>query len=50
MTLYEGIILANLAITGFLAYKWGKMSEEIKMLYEGLATTMIHTGLAEPDD
>lgn len=50
MTLYEGIILLNLAITGFLAYKYGQIKSELEVLYEGVAMTMVHTGLAEPDD
>lgn len=47
MTLYEGMIVANLAVTAFLAYRYGKMSEEIKMLFEGVAMTMDKLGMTE---
>lgn len=50
MSLYEGIIVANLAVTGFLAYRYGKMSEEIKMLFEGTAMCMTKLGMTEDDD
>lgn len=50
MTLYEGIIVANLLVTGFLAYKYGQMKSEIETLYEGVAMCMVKLGLAEADD
>lgn len=50
MTIYEGIILCNLIITGFLTYRYGKMSEEIKMLFEGVALTMDKLGMTEEDE
>jgi hypothetical protein len=50
MTLYEGIIIANLIVTGFLAYKYGQLKSEIEVLYEGVAMTMAHTGLAEVEE
>jgi hypothetical protein len=40
MTLLTGIILTNLVISLFLAYKCGKQQVEIDTLYEGLAMTM----------
>ena len=50
MTLYEGIILLNLSITGFLAYKYGQLKSEIEVLYEGVAMTMVHTGMAQAEE
>ncbi len=46
MTLFEGLILANLAVSGWVTYKMGTIETEIETLYEGLAMTMEHTGLA----
>lgn len=46
MTLFEGLLLSNLAISVWLAYKMGTVEKEIDTIYEGLAMTMEHTGLA----
>jgi hypothetical protein len=45
MTLYEGIIVANLAVTGFLAYKYGQLRADIETLYEGTAMCMTKLGM-----
>lgn len=47
MNLYEAIIVANLVITGFLAYKYGQVKTDLETLYEGLAMTMQHTGMTD---
>jgi hypothetical protein len=49
MTLFEGIILANLAISVWLTYKMGTVEKELDTIYEGLAMTMKHTGLANKE-
>jgi hypothetical protein len=49
MTLFEGIILANLAISVWLTYKMGTVEKELDTIYEGLAMTMQHTGLANKE-
>ena len=46
MTLFEGLILVNLAISLWITYKMGTVETEIETIYEGLAMTMEHTGLA----
>jgi hypothetical protein len=50
MTLYEGIIIVNLIITAFLAYKYGQLKSEIEVLYEGVAMTMAHTGMTQAEE
>jgi hypothetical protein len=50
MTLFEGIILTNLVISLFLAYKFGKQQADIETLYEGLAMTMEQLGMATTED
>lgn len=50
ITLFEGIILTNLLISLFLAYKCGKQQTDIDTLYEGLAMTMEQLGMAPEDD
>ena len=40
MTLYEGLILANLVVSLWLAYKLGKAETEIEILYQGIAQIM----------
>lgn len=47
MNLYEGIIVANLALTGFLAYKYGQLRADIETLYEGVAMTMTKLGMTQ---
>jgi hypothetical protein len=49
MTLFEGLLLANLAISVWLAYKMGTVEKELDTIYEGLAMTMQHTGLANKE-
>ena len=46
MTLFEGVALVNLFISLALAYKLGKVQNDIDVLYEGLALTMEKTGLS----
>lgn len=50
MTLFEGIIITNLVISLFLAYKCGKQQTDIDTLYEGLAMTMEQLGMTTTDD
>jgi CRISPR/Cas system CSM-associated protein Csm2 small subunit len=50
MTLLTGIILTNLVISLFLAYKCGKQQVEIATLYEGLAMTMEKLSMTATDD
>lgn len=50
MTLYEGIMLINLVITAFLAYKYGQMKSELETVYEGVAMCMAQLGMVEPDE
>ena len=45
MTLFEGLVLANLLVSLFLAYRQGKMQVDIETLYEGLALTMTKVGM-----
>lgn len=40
MTLTDGIMLAHLFMTLFLAYKVGRLKGDIEVLYEGLAMAM----------
>ena len=40
MTLYEGLILTNLAVSLWLAYNLGKAKTEIEILYQGIAQVM----------
>ena len=47
MSLYEGIILANLAISLWATYQIGKVKVDIETIYEGLAMTMDAVGLEE---
>jgi len=46
MTLFEGLLLVNLCISVWVGYKVGTIESDIETLYEGLAMTMEHTGLA----
>ena len=41
MTLFEGLVLANLLISLILAYKLGKSQSDIEIVYEGLANVML---------
>ena len=41
MTLYEGIIIANIAVSLWLAYKLGQAETAIEILYEGIAHMML---------
>ena len=50
MTLFEGIVITNLVISLFLAYKCGKQQTDIDTLYEGLAMTMEQLGMTTTDD
>lgn len=50
MTLFEGMIIANLFVSVFLAYKSGKLEVDIETLYEGLSLTMTQVGMAEQED
>lgn len=50
MTLFEGIILTNLVVSLFLAYKFGKQQADIETLYEGLAMTMGQLGMTTTED
>jgi len=45
--LFEIILVINLLISLFVAYKMGQVIADIEMLYEGLALTMQKTGIAE---
>lgn len=47
MNLYEGIILANLAISLWATYQIGRIKTDIETIYEGLAMTMDAVGLEE---
>jgi hypothetical protein len=49
MTLFEGVALVNLFISLALAYKLGKASTDIEVLYEGLALTMDQVGMTKDD-
>ena len=40
MTLYEGIILANLVVLVWATYQIGKIKVDIETLYEGLALAL----------
>ena len=46
MTLFEGVALVNLLISLVLAYKLGKVQNDIDVLYEGIALTMEKTDLS----
>ena len=37
MTLFEGVLLLNLGVSLYLAYKIGGVENDIDMLYQGLA-------------
>tara|TARA_B110000858_G_C17452667_1_gene314882 strand:- start:116 stop:256 length:141 start_codon:yes stop_codon:yes gene_type:complete len=37
MTLFEGVLLLNLGVSLYLAYKIGGLETDIEMLYQGLA-------------
>jgi hypothetical protein len=37
MTLFEGVVVANLLVSVFLAYKVGKLTADIEILYQGVA-------------
>ena len=50
MTLFEGIVITNLVISLFLAYKCGKQQTDIDTLYEGLAMTMEQLSMTTTDD
>jgi CRISPR/Cas system CSM-associated protein Csm2 small subunit len=50
MTLFEGIVITNLVISLFLAYKCGKQQTDIDTLYEGLAMTMEELNMVTTDD
>ena len=50
MTLFEGIIITNLVISLFLAYKCGKQQTDIDTLYEGLAMTMEELNMVTKED
>lgn len=45
--LIEIVLVVNLAISLFVAYKLGTMQGDIEILYEGLAQTMQHTGMSD---
>lgn len=47
MSLFEGALLLNLALTVYTTYRIGKLEGDIDTLYEGLAATMVHTGMDE---
>ena len=50
MTLFEGIIITNLAISLLLAYKCEKQQTDIDTLYEGLAITMEELNMNTTED
>lgn len=50
MTLFEGIVITNLVISLFLAYKCGKQQTDIDTLYEGLAMTMEELNMTTKED
>ena len=45
MTINEGILLGNLALSVYLVWTISKLNQDIKTLFEGLAITMNATGL-----
>lgn len=47
MTLFEGLIIANLFISLVIAFMQGKVFNDIETLYEGLALTMDKVGLVD---
>ena len=49
MTLYEGIILANIGISLWTTYQMGKVKVEIETLYEGLALSLTSVGISNKD-
>jgi len=48
MTLFEGIIIANLFISCWVAYELGKVKADIQILYEGLGSVI--TDLEESEN
>lgn len=44
MTLFEGVVVANLLVLVFLTYKVGKLTADIEILYQGVA------GLLDDED
>lgn len=50
MTLYEGIILANIFISLWSTYQVGKIKMEIETIYEGLGLCMAAVSLKENQD
>ena len=50
MTLYEGIILANIFISLWSTYQVGKIKMEIETIYEGLGLCMAAVSLKEDQD
>lgn len=50
MTLFEGIIVTNLLVSVFLAYKAGGLQNDISNLYDGVALTMEKLGMVEEQD
>jgi hypothetical protein len=45
MTINEGILIGNLALSVYLVWAISKLNQDIKMLYEGLAITMDAVGV-----
>jgi len=47
MTLFEGLLLVNLVISVWVAYKLGIVETDIETIYQGLAMTMDKVGLGD---
>jgi|11_taG_2_1085331.scaffolds.fasta_scaffold144913_1 hypothetical protein len=45
MTINEGILLGNLALSTYLVWIISKLNQDIKTLFEGLAITMDAVGV-----
>ncbi len=45
MTINEGILLGNLALSTYLVWIIAKLNQDIKTLFEGLAITMDAVGV-----
>jgi len=44
MTLFEGVLLLNLGVSLYLAYKIGGVETDIEILYQGLAQAIGEEG------
>ena len=40
MSLFEGLLAANLGVSVYLAYKMGAVETDIEILYQGIAQVM----------